>query len=73
MITEEIYNQYIRDFNAACAGDGTGSSAFYDKYHEPNATFEYSSKATKNVGKDVAVSFWKSVHGLMQEEIQDHT
>ena len=39
MITEEIYNQYIKDFNAACAGDGTGFSAFYDKYYQSNATF----------------------------------
>ena len=39
MITEEIYSQYIKDFNAACAGDGTGFSAFYDKYYQSNATF----------------------------------
>lgn len=72
MMTEEHYRRYISDFNAACAGDGTGFSAFYDKYYEPDAVFEYIPTATKHVGKEVTVSFWKHVHDLMQEEIQDH-
>ena len=65
MITEEDYRQYIRDFNTACAGDGTTFGAFYDKYYEPNAIFEYIPAATKNVGKEVTVAFWKSVHDIM--------
>lgn len=72
MITESVYLQYTRDFNAACAGDGTGFDAFYDKYYEPNATFEYIPNATKNTGKSVTVAFWKHVHELMLEKIQDH-
>jgi hypothetical protein len=72
MITEEHYRQYIRDFNTACAGDGTAFSDFYDKYYEPNAIFEYIPTATKNVGKEVTVSFWRNVHDIMQEEIKDH-
>lgn len=73
MITEEIYNQYITDFNAACAGDGNGFGEFYEKYFEPDATFEYMPKATKNSGKDVTVAFWQHVHELMHEKIQEHT
>ncbi len=72
MMTEEKYNQYVRDFNAACAGDGSGFGEFYDRYYVPNATFEYVPKATRNVGKDVTVSFWQGVHELMQEEIKPH-
>ncbi len=72
MITEEIYKQYIRDFNKACAGDGGAFSAFYEKYYEPDAIFEYIPTATKNVGKNVTVSFWRNVHDIMQEEIKDH-
>jgi len=72
-MTEEKYNQYIDDFNAACAGDGNGFSEFYDKYFEQDAVFEYIPKAAKNVGKDITVSFWQHVHGIMHEKIQDHT
>ncbi|WP_323846566.1 hypothetical protein [Microbulbifer magnicolonia] len=72
MITEAYYRQYTSDFNAACAGDGTGFEAFYDKYYERNATFEYIPNATKNAGKEVTVSFWKHVHDLMLEVIRDH-
>ena len=73
MITKEMYRQYIADFNAACAGDGTGFGAFYDKYYEPDAVFEYIPMAEKNKGKAITVSFWEKVHGLMEEKIQDHT
>ena len=72
MMTEDEYNQYINDFNAACAGDGAGFDSFYDKYYEPNAVFEYIPNATKNVGKDVIVSFWREVHDIMLENINDH-
>jgi hypothetical protein len=72
MITEEHYRQYIRDFNTACAGDGSTFGGFYEKYYEPDATFEYIPTATKNVGKEVTVSFWRRVHDMMQEEIKDH-
>lgn len=71
-MTDEKYNQYISDFNEACAGDGSGFSDFYDKYYEPDAVFEYIPKATKNVGKEVTVSFWENVHEIMHEKIQDH-
>ncbi len=72
MMTEEEYNQYISDFNAACAGDGSAFGDFYDKYYEPDAVFEYIPNATKNVGKEVTVSFWKHVHDIMHEEIKEH-
>ena len=72
MMTEDEYNQYINDFNAACAGDGSGFDSFYDKYYEPNAVFEYIPNATKNMGKDVIVSFWREVHDIMLETINDH-
>lgn len=72
MITEAHYRQYTRDFNAACAGDGTGFGAFYDKYYEPDATFEYIPNASKNVGKAITVSFWEGVHDIMLEKIQEH-
>jgi len=72
-MTEEEYNQYISDFNAACAGDGSGFTAFYDRYYEPDAVFEYMPNATKNAGKEVTVSFWKHVHEIMHEEIKPHS
>lgn len=72
-MTEEKYYQYAADFNAACAGDGSGFSEFYDKYYEPDAVFEYIPNAAKNVGKDVTVSFWKRVHEIMHEEMKPHT
>lgn len=73
MITEREYRQYIADFNAACAGDGTGFGTFFDKWYEPDAVFEYIPTAQKNVGRDVTVSFWRHVRGIMQEQIRDHT
>jgi hypothetical protein len=73
MMTEAEYTQYTKDFNEACAGDGTAFGAFFDKYYEPNAVFEYIPNATKNSGKEVTVSFWKSVHDIMQEEIKPHS
>jgi hypothetical protein len=57
MMTEAEYTQYTNDFNKACAGDGTGFEAFFDKYYEPNAVFEYIPNATKNSGKEITVSF----------------
>ena len=59
MMTEAHYKQYVSDFNAACAGDSTAISEFYKTYFDPNAIFEYILNATKNVGKDMTVSFWK--------------
>jgi hypothetical protein len=73
MMTEGEYTQYAKDFNEACAGDGTGFGSFFDEYYEPNAVFEYVPKATKNSGKDATVSFWKSVHDIMREEMKPHT
>ena len=73
LMTEERYNQYIGDFNAACAGDGSAFGDFYDKYYEPDAIFEYIPNATKNAGKEVTVSFWKQVHEIMHEEIKPHS
>jgi hypothetical protein len=72
IMTAERYKQYVSDFNAACAGDGTAFSEFYETYYEPEAIFEYIPNATKNVGKEVTVSFWKKVHGLMREEMKPH-
>ena len=72
MMTEAEYNQYTSDFNAACAGDGTAFGPFYDKYYEPHAVFEYIPNATRNVGREITVSFWQSVHEVMQEEIKAH-
>jgi len=69
---EERYSQYIKDFNAACSGGGGGFGDFFDKYYEPDAVFEYIPNATKNIGRDVVVSFWEHVHGLMHEEIKHH-
>ena len=72
-MTETEYTQYTKDFNNACAGDGSGFGDFFDKYYEPDAVFEYLPKATKNTGKEITVSFWKNVHSLMREEIKPHT
>jgi len=72
VIAEDQYNQYIKDFNACCAGAGNDFGAFYDRYYEPDAGFEYIPTATKNVGKDITVSFWKKVHDIMEEKIQHH-
>jgi hypothetical protein len=71
-MTEETYNRYISDFNAACSGDGSAFGDFYDKYYEPDAIFEYIPAATKNTGKEVTVAFWKHVHDIMEEEIKPH-
>ncbi len=72
MMTEAEYNQYISDFNAAFDGDGSTFGDFYDKYYEPNAVFEYIPNATKNVGKEITVSFWQMAHEMMHEEIKPH-
>ncbi|MCP4328449.1 MAG: hypothetical protein GY791_08440 [Alphaproteobacteria bacterium] len=72
MITEEEYNQYIRDFNSACAGTGMDYSSFYDRWYEPDATFEYIPKAAINSGKAKAVAFWTGVSEIMEETIRDH-
>jgi hypothetical protein len=72
MITEEIYSQYIKDFNAVCADDSADYGAFYDKYYEPDAVFEYVPNATKNVGRDMTVAFWQGVRRIMCEEIREH-
>lgn len=71
-MTEETYEQYTRDFNAACAGDGTGFGEFFDRYYEPEAVFEYIPAARKNSGRESTVAFWKSVHAIMREEIRPH-
>ncbi|HRW16490.1 MAG: hypothetical protein KDJ78_05930 [Rhodobacteraceae bacterium] len=73
MITEEAYRQYIRDFNGACAGTGMSHAEFYDKWYEPDATFEYIPKAAINSGKRSAVAFWTGVKEIMEETIRDHT
>ena len=72
-MTEAEYTQYTEDFNNACAGDGSGFGDFFDKYYEPDAVFEYLPKAAKNSGKEITVSFWKSVHKVMREEMKPHT
>ncbi|MEX0350981.1 MAG: hypothetical protein AB3N15_16275 [Paracoccaceae bacterium] len=72
MITEEQYNQYIEDFNGACAGTGMTHGDFYDKWYEPDAVFEYIPKAAVNSGKASAVGFWTGVSEIMQETIQPH-
>jgi hypothetical protein len=41
MMTDGECNQYISDFNAACAGDGSAFGDFYDRYDEPDAIFEH--------------------------------
>lgn len=73
MITETDYRRYIADFNAACDGDGSGFAAFFDKWYEPGAVFEYIPTAHRNVGKDMTVSFWRHVHNIMREQIREHT
>lgn len=72
MITEAEYRKYIHDFNAACAGDGTGFGAFFDRYFEPEAVFEYLPNATKNIGRAMTVEFWQGVHDRMEEAIRNH-
>jgi hypothetical protein len=57
MVTEAEYTQYTKDFNEACAGDGTAFDAFYDKYYEPDAVFEYIPTVTKNSGKEITDPF----------------
>lgn len=49
-MTEAEYLAYIDMFNAACAGDGTGFAAFFDRYYEPDAMFEYIPNTTRNSG-----------------------
>jgi hypothetical protein len=73
MITEEKYKEYISDFNDSCSGQGMGFAAFFDKWYEPDATFEYVPKAAKNSGKDKAVAFWNNVSKIMHETIRHHT
>jgi hypothetical protein len=73
MITEESYGQYIRDFNAICAGGGMGFSDFFDKYYEADAVFEYVPAAKKNSGKAEAIAFWEGVSEIMEEKILPHT
>jgi hypothetical protein len=70
-MTEGKYNQYIADFNAACAGPGD-FEPFFDKYFEPDAVFEFIPDAKKNVGKKEVLAFWQSVHDIALEEIQPH-
>jgi hypothetical protein len=71
IMNEATYNQYIKDFNSACAGKGIFGD-FYDKYYEPDAVFEYIPKAQKNIGRNKTIAFWESVHDIMTEEIQPH-
>ncbi len=73
MITEEDYRQYIADFNGACAGTGMSYAEFYDKWYEPDATFEYIPKAATNSGKDSTVAFFFFFQQIMEETIRDHT
>ncbi|MCG6859532.1 MAG: hypothetical protein LJE67_15850 [Salaquimonas sp.] len=71
-MTEAEYSEYISTFNAACAGDGTGFAAFFDRYYEPDAVFEYIPNATRNSGRDFTIRFWQGVHEQMQETIRPH-
>lgn len=71
-MTEAEYNEYIEMFNGACAGDGTGFTAFFDRYYEPDAVFEYVPNATKNSGRAFTIKFWQGVHEIMQETIRPH-
>ncbi len=71
-MTEAEYREYIRMFNEACAGDGTGFAAFFDRYYEPDAVFEYIPNATRNTGRDITIKFWQGVHDIMQETIRPH-
>ena len=72
MLTEREYERYTADFNAVCAGDGSGFGEFFDKYYEPDAVFEYVPNATKNSGRTVTVAFWQGVHEIMTETIRSH-
>ncbi|MCA8878461.1 MAG: nuclear transport factor 2 family protein [Rhodobacteraceae bacterium] len=72
-MTEDEYIRYIAEFNAACAGDGTGFGAFFDHWYAPDAVFEYIPAAKKNAGRAAAIGFWESVHAIMQETIRPHT
>lgn len=71
-MNETEYSEYIETFNAACAGDGSGFTPFFDRYYEPDAVFEYIPNATKNSGRDVTIKFWQGVHEIMQETIRTH-
>ena len=73
MITEARYREYIRDFNSTFAPDGLSLEEFFDKYYEPDATFEYVPQAKKNVGREQVLEFWHGVSGQMDEKILDHT
>lgn len=73
MITEDDYRQYIADFNGACGGTGMSFAEFFDKWYEPDATFEYIPKAAINSGKESTVAFWNGVREIMEETIRDHT
>ena len=73
MITEARYKEYIQDFNSTFAPDGLSLEEFFDKYYEPDATFEYVPQAKKNVGREQVLEFWHGVSGLMDEKILDHT
>lgn len=70
-MNEAKYNQYIAAFNSACVG-GMAFEDFYDDYYEPDAIFEYIPQAKKNQGREEIIAFWKSVHGIMTEQIQPH-
>ena len=71
-MTEDEYGDYIASFNAACAGDGTGFAAVFDRYYEPDAVFEYIPNATRNSGRDFTIKFWQGVHDIMHETIRPH-
>lgn len=71
-MTEAEYDKYIAMFNAACAGDGTGFAAVFDRYYEPDAVFEYIPNATRNSGRDFTIKFWQGVHEIMHETIRPH-
>lgn len=73
MITEARYKEYIRDFNSTFMPEGMSLEDFFDKYYEPDATFEYIPQAKKNVGREQVLEFWHGVSGLMEEKIQAHT
>ena len=73
MVTEARYREYIRDFNSTFTPDGLSLEEFFDKYYEPDATFEYVPQAKKNVGREQVLEFWHGVSGQMDEKILDHT
>jgi hypothetical protein len=72
VFTEARYQQYIRDFNSTFVG-GMTLEAFFDKYYEADATFEYVPQARKNVGREEVLAFWNGVGDKMQEVILNHT